>query len=249
MTKSKYKYLGRCLCRGSSRNGVGNLFLLNLLLELLTSLLFLNLLHGLFRSWRFYHVGPHRSCRSWRSGRGRFLATGLDLRGWKAPRGGCLDRRVVCWRVDVPNCSSYTLTFKSSFPRFRLFSLGFLNFAEPDGNARNFLPIIVLGPNSLSERLNRDCLWLIGSWGSRLLLKWGNCCFGGGHGFLAGFSSRRLQGFILGDWWRLRRKYVLLRNLRRIQVWFYDGNNLRKHRECWFWTELLLVVLFEVANS
>ena len=159
MTECKGKYLGHSLCMRSSYNGVGGFLLLGLLLlQLLTSLLFLDLLHSLLRSWRFYHIGPHWSCRGRRPGRDGLLTTGLNLRSRETPGSGCRDRRIFCGCAYISDCGSCALTFKSSLPRFRLFGFSFLNFAEPDRNARRLLlPIVILGPNSLdSWGVNRN---------------------------------------------------------------------------------------------
>jgi len=96
MIKHEDKYLGHGFCVGSPNGNIDNLLLLGLLLDLPTSFLFLDLLHGLLRGRGFYDVGPHRDCRSWGPGRDRFLATGLDLRSWKTPGGCCRDWRVIC---------------------------------------------------------------------------------------------------------------------------------------------------------
>ena len=158
MTEREDKYLGYSFCVGSSHNSADGFLLLGLLLfDLPTSFLFLNLLHSLLRGRSFHHISPYRNRGSWRTGRSRFLATGLNLRSWKTPRSGRRDWGVFCWCVGISDCGSSTLTFKYSLPRLGLFGFGFLNFAEPDGNTRGPLPIIILGPNSLDRRrMNGD---------------------------------------------------------------------------------------------
>ena len=154
MTKCKDNYLGYSFRMGSSHSSVGSFLLLGLLLLcLLTSLLFLDLLHSLLRSRRFYYISPHWGCRSRRPGRGRLLATGLNLRSRETPGSGCQDRRIFRGRAKISHCGGCALTFESSLPRFGLFGFSFLNFAESDRNTRRLLlPIVILGPNGFDGR-------------------------------------------------------------------------------------------------
>jgi hypothetical protein len=233
MIKCQGKYLGYNFCVGSPYSSVYSFLLLGLLLfGLLTSLLFLNLLHGLLHSRRLYHIGPHRNCGGRGPSRDRFLAAGLNLGSRKTPGSNSRDWGIFRGRAGISDCGGCTLALKNSLSRFGLLDFSFLNFAEPDRDTRRLLPFVVLGPNSLDRRgMNGDGrghLGLTGWRGMRLLLKlwlWlnlRNSCFRGRRGFLAKFGGGRFESFTLCGWWdvsrRLYRNGGLLGNFTRLGI-------------------------------